>query len=208
MLSGPSGSGKTVSLKILAREMNVEVVEFRNGTNHSYEGDVGSSFSVALFRRRNLTTVSMLGSESMVQAFTNFLYRAGMAAALDLRPDPEFGSDSTPSSSAPAPLEPNRKRLILLEDLPNTSHYPTKLALRSALLQFLASPRATCPLVVIVSEAFARPGVGTESESTGGDGVGFGENVDARNVCGVEVLQNPACREISSVHSLTTHVSA
>lgn len=138
----------------------------------------------------------------MVQQFTSFLHRAGMAAALDLGPDPTLASTST-SSSTPTILDPKRKRLILLEDLPNTSHYPTKLALRSALLQFLASPRATCPLVVIVSEAFARPGVGTESESTGGDGVGLGENVDARNVCGVEVLQNHACREISSVlHSL------
>ena len=148
-----------------------------------------------------LTLLSIAGSESMVQQFTNFLHRAGMSAALDLGPDPTFGSASSSSSStkAPAIIDTNRKRLILLEDLPNTSHYPTKLALRSALLQFLASPRATCPLVVIVSEAFARPGVGTESESTGGDGVGFGENVDARNVCGVEVLQNHACREISSV---------
>lgn len=136
----------------------------------------------------------------MVEQFTSFLARAGMAPALELGPDPSLlpppSSSSSSSSSAPLPPSESSKRLILLEDLPNTSHYPTKLALRSALQQYLASPRVTCPLVVIISEALARPGVGLEAESTSGENR-RGESVDARSVCGIEVLQAPGCREIS-----------
>lgn len=139
------------------------------------------------------------GSESMVNRFTSFLSRAGMAPSLD------FGdSDSTPSASTstststPSPsTSSNPRRLILLEDLPNVSHYPTKLALRSALSQFLTSPRVTCPLVLIVSEALTRPGNDGVNEMIGGVvGGGREESLDSRGVCGLEVLQHPACREI------------
>jgi cell cycle checkpoint protein len=118
----------------------------------------------------------------MVEQFTSFLARAGMAPALELGPDPSLpppSSSSSSSFSAPLPPSKRSKRLILLEDLPNTSHYPTKLALRSALQQYLA-----------------RPGVGLEAESTSGENR-RGESVDARSVCGIDVLQAPGCREIS-----------
>lgn len=134
--------------------------------------------------------------------FTSFLSRAGMAPALDLGPDPDSLSPALSSTSTSQPsssqtlISSSRKRLILLEDLPNVSHFPTKLALRSALMQYLKSPRVTCPLVLIVSEALARPGVGPEAESVGGDGAGRGESVDARAVCGMEVLGAVGCRQI------------
>lgn len=137
----------------------------------------------------------------MVNRFTNFLSRAGMAPALDFGPDPDEPSSQTQSSATPTPSNPiptskRARRLVLLEDLPNTSHYPTKLALRSALQQYLASPRVTCPLVVIISEALSRPGVGPESESMSGESR-RGESIDSRSVCGLEVLEKPGCREIS-----------
>lgn len=130
-----------------------------------------------------------------------------MAPALDFGPDPTQPTASTSSSSQsqksffpppPRPVKQNSRRLILLEDLPNVSHYPTKLALRSAVQQYLASPRVTAPLVIIISEALARPG-----DETGG-GAGWlsgngrrGESIDARSVLGVEILNSPACREIA-----------
>lgn len=141
--------------------------------------------------------------------FASFLSRAGMAPALDFGPDPSdlsaSSSSTSPSSSSStpsAPTNPSSRRLLLIEDLPNVSHYPTKLALRSALAQYLSSPRVTAPLVLIVSEALARPG----DDEAGGGGGGWlsgngrrGESVDARGVCGVEVLEHPACREIACV---------
>ncbi|KAK4690504.1 hypothetical protein P7C70_g9563, partial [Phenoliferia sp. Uapishka_3] len=39
VMSGPSGAAKTATLRILAKEYGVEVVEYRNGGNHSFAGD-------------------------------------------------------------------------------------------------------------------------------------------------------------------------
>ncbi|KAL8292578.1 hypothetical protein RQP46_001190 [Phenoliferia psychrophenolica] len=181
VMSGPSGAAKTATLRILAEENDIELVEYRNGNNLSFAGDYSR--------------------ESMVNQFHNFLSRAGMAPALELCGDPDvpLSIPSTSSSASQLPTtpttKPGGKRLILIEDLPNTSHYQTKLAFRSALQQYLASPRVTCPMVVIVSEALSRPGVGEGAESTNGDGR-MDESVDARSVCGIDVLQAPGCREI------------
>ncbi|GAA5895623.1 hypothetical protein JCM8208_005283 [Rhodotorula glutinis] len=184
VLSGPAGAGKTAALRTLASEMGVELVEWREGT------------SVQLADEHR---------ESLMHRFASFLSRAGMAPALDFGPDPSdpSASSSTSTSSsiaASAPSSSSCRRLLLIEDLPNVSHYPTKLALRSALAQYLSSPRVTAPLVLIISEALARPG----DDEAGGGGGGWlsgngrrGESVDARGVCGVEVLEHPACREIA-----------
>lgn len=143
--------------------------------------------------------------ESLVHRFTSFLARAGMAPALDFGPEPV---PSTSKAQPPArksffpppppPPAARGRRLVLLEDLPNVSHWPTKLALRSAVQQYLSSPRVTAPLVIVISEALARPG----DESGGGAGWlsgngRRGESIDARGVLGVEILTHPACREIS-----------
>ncbi|BGO95909.1 hypothetical protein NBRC10512_005496 [Rhodotorula toruloides] len=181
VLSGPAGAGKTATVKALANEMGAEIVEWKEGTNVDYANDDAR--------------------ESLVHRFSSFLARAGMASALDFGPDPSDPSSSTSSATPSAKVEdgssPSR-RLILLEDLPNVSHYPTKLALRSAINQYLTSPRVTSPLVVIISEAMARPG----DDDGGGAGWLNGngrrrESLDARSVLGIEILNHPACREIS-----------
>jgi len=146
----------------------------------------------------------MAGGESTVAQFTSFLSRAGMAPALDFGPDDSEPLSATPTSqpsTSQTSTANGRKRLILLEDLPNVSHYPTKLALRSAVMQFLKSPRVTCPLVLIVSEALARPGVGPDAESVSGDGAIRGESLDARSVCGMDVLGAVGCRLIQYAHN-------
>ncbi|KAM0750463.1 Rad17-domain-containing protein [Meredithblackwellia eburnea MCA 4105] len=175
VLSGPSGSAKTATLRVLAKELDVDILEYRNPANFSFAGETQR--------------------ESLVDHFIHFLSRAGMAPALELVSDSLVASTSSSKPSFPPPSQKDQKRLILMEDLPNISHYPTKLAFRSALQQYLASPRVTCPLVVIVSEALSRPGVAEGGEST----TGFNrleESVDARSVCGIEVLQAAGCREI------------
>ncbi|GAA6019350.1 hypothetical protein JCM11491_000903 [Sporobolomyces phaffii] len=189
VLSGPAGSGKTACLTTLARERGVQVLEWTEDANVSNANDD--------YR------------ESMVGRFTSFLARAGMTPSLDFVDSPSsstsFSSASAVASSSsnllplsPDPRNRDVRRLILLEDLPNVSHYPTKLALRSALLQYLSSPRVTCPLVLIVSEALARPGVSDGSVEAGAGGWSRNaDSLDSRSVCGVQVLQHPACREIS-----------
>ncbi|SCV69150.1 BQ2448_2170 [Microbotryum intermedium] len=184
VLSGPAGAGKTATVKVLAEELGVEILEWRNGGNWEVANDSSR--------------------ESIVHQFTSFLAQAGMAPALQLGPDPSLPSTQPkastlrhttqePSSRSKAP------RLILLEDLPNTSHYPTKLAFRSSIQQYLASPRVTCPIVIIISEALSRPGVDSIQNNAGG-GLMFdsrnNDSYDARSVLGNEVLLQPGVREI------------
>ncbi|GAA6039753.1 hypothetical protein JCM8097_004201 [Rhodosporidiobolus ruineniae] len=186
VLSGAAGSAKTAALKVLCEEMDVDIVEWAEGMRDEDGGYDGPR-------------------ESLMNRFSSFLASAGMAPALDFV-DFEDSSDAPPSSSSSSrasssklPLSPpssKSRRLILLEDLPNVSHFPTKLALRSAIAQYLASPRVTCPLVVVISEALARPGADDGGGVSLGGG-GRGDSFDARSVLGVELLQHPACREIA-----------
>lgn len=146
----------------------------------------------------------------MVQKFNSFLTRAGMVPSLEFtNPDSSDeeeaqhspkASTSSNSNSKVEDTATRRRRLILLEDLPNISHFQTKQAFRSSLSQYLTSPRVNCPLVLIVSEALTRPGTDSLENSGGGGGGGFlnrgDENVDSRSVCGLQILQHPACREI------------
>ncbi|BGP58407.1 RFC checkpoint protein Rad17 [Rhodotorula sphaerocarpa] len=186
VLSGPAGAGKTAVVKLLAAEMDTEVIEWKEGQGGRFDADPDR--------------------ESLVHRFTSFLARAGMAPALDFGPDPSASTSASSSSPRksffppppPASTKSQARRLILLEDLPNVSHWPTKQALRSAVQQYLASPRVTAPLVIVISEALARPG-----DEEGG-GAGWlsgngkrGESIDARSVLGVEILNHPACREIA-----------
>ncbi|GAA5962263.1 hypothetical protein JCM3765_004725 [Sporobolomyces pararoseus] len=192
VLSGPSGSGKTTSLKLLAKEFKVEILEWKESS-------------------QVLNSNDDYDDESMVSKFQSFLTRAGMVPSLEFsNPDSEDDEEedqvtppTTPlaSTSTSTSSSNQKKRLILLEDLPNVSHYETKQIFRSSLLQYLTSPRVNCPLVLIVSEALSRPGIDSLETITagtgGGSGIGRGdENVDSRSVCGLQVLQHPACREI------------
>ncbi|GAA5838526.1 hypothetical protein JCM11251_003416 [Rhodosporidiobolus azoricus] len=190
ILSGAAGSAKTAALKVLCKEMDVQTVEWTESMKDEFAGAVEGP------------------RESLVDRFSSFLAQAGMAPALDFGDSDDSFDGPIPSTSTTSakPLSPSsifpslaarNRRLILLEDLPNVSHYPTKLALRSAIAQYLASPRVTCPLVVIISEALARPGTDDGGGVALGGGGGRGDSLDARSVLGVEILQHPACREIA-----------
>lgn len=47
VLSGPSGAAKTATLKILAEEQEIEILEFRNGSNLSFGGIDTGAFVVS-----------------------------------------------------------------------------------------------------------------------------------------------------------------
>ncbi|GAA5987128.1 hypothetical protein JCM11641_006435 [Rhodosporidiobolus odoratus] len=196
VLSGAAGSAKTAALKVLCQEMGVGIVEWAEGMRDEGGGDEPR--------------------ESLIHRFSSFLAVAGMAPALDFgsfeesaaqpssSSSPPVASSSCASASAPHSALPAGKRLILLEDLPNVSHYPTKLALRSAVSQYLSSPRVTCPLVIVISEALARPGTDAGGGiALGSMGLNRGDSLDARSVLGVEILQHPACREIARTATAT-----
>jgi len=50
VLSGPAGAGKTAALRTLAREMGVEIVEWREGTSVQSAADERASWLLYEFR--------------------------------------------------------------------------------------------------------------------------------------------------------------
>lgn len=128
-----------------------------------------------------------------MEAFTSFVSRAAVAPTLTLAPEGSTSKISASSKSQSFDDDgDSRRKLLVVEDLPNVSHWPTRQRFQASLRQFLNSPRARCPLVVVVSDALVRPG---GSADEGGFSSGD-SSLDARSTCGVEVLGSPACRAI------------
>lgn len=54
VLSGPAGAAKTATLKILAQEQEIEILEYRNSSNLSFGGEgQGAIISSQLFQPMN-----------------------------------------------------------------------------------------------------------------------------------------------------------
>ncbi|KAH0564932.1 hypothetical protein GP486_001670 [Trichoglossum hirsutum] len=144
ILKGPSGTGKTTTVSLLSKDMGFDILEWRNpvGTEYSSEGIV-----------------------SVSAQFEEFLGRGGKFGSLDLSNSMEEPRDG----AAEAANAPSRKKIILVEEFPNTfTRSSTALqSFRSSLQYFLASSCPTpgtifsnqtpaseqiIPLVLIISE--------------------------------------------------------
>lgn len=168
LLKGAAGTGKTTTVQLLADELNVEVLEWRNPV-----GSVDTSD----------------GFQSMTAQFEEFLGRSGKFGQLDI-----FSTDEAiPSKPEPKPLD-RRKRLILVEEFPNTFTRSSGAlqSFRSTILQYLAANMPPLsmgfgahtkdnitPLVLIVSETLLT----TTSSSA--------DSFTAHRLLGPEILKHP-----------------
>ncbi|KAG6031417.1 hypothetical protein E4U41_007579 [Claviceps citrina] len=121
ILKGAAGSGKTTTMRLLARDMGLELLEWKNPTPSWGTGFVSSSAQ-----------------------FGEFLGRGGKFGTLDV----EGGSaDFTPTSSHGTGTTSRAKRVILIEEFPNTFSRasPALGSFRSTILQYLAGHGHTTP---------------------------------------------------------------
>ena len=125
LLNGPAGCGKTALIRVLADEMDCEIIEFSNVANAS-SLDVNS-------------VPTALGASRMEQ-FATWLMMAGRSGSLSL---------SSTSSSAPK-KNGNKKKLLLLEDLPYVTRDYSE-DFRRMLMSHMSYPGAY-PLVAIIDE--------------------------------------------------------
>ena len=118
ILKGPSGAGKTATITMLAKTMDVDLSEWKN--------PVGSEFSSEVYL-------------SMSACFEDFLGRSGKFNTLALA-DSIGDVSETPIPTADAIRESTRKRIILMEEFPNTflSTSNALRSFRSCVLQYLA----------------------------------------------------------------------
>ncbi|KAI0301597.1 Rad17 cell cycle checkpoint protein-domain-containing protein [Multifurca ochricompacta] len=139
ILSGPAGSGKTATLRVLAREMDFEIAEYKNNTN-------STQFSALTGEPSTSDTQD---------TFATFLNRAG--------------SYTSVFTSA-------RRRLVLVEDLPNILHPGIRARFHDTLRVYVERASGVVPVIIVVSDA----GLRTEGDSSGGRSLDL--VIDARTV--------------------------
>ncbi|PCH37104.1 Rad17-domain-containing protein [Wolfiporia cocos MD-104 SS10] len=204
VLTGPAGTAKTTTLRVLARELDIEILEWNNSLDDRFRNDHDYSEG---------TGGGELEYESVADRFQAFLARASTCcsvfstASLDSSL-PLQGSkvapfhtamqtSSLPASTPQAMLQPLAKRqLILLKDLPNILHPSTQAAFHATLEAFAFSPVQVSPMVIIISDAGLR---GEDAEDVlGGDGWRrTKEAFDIRTVLQPSLLNSPYVTHIS-----------
>ncbi|KAF6836808.1 cell cycle checkpoint protein rad17 [Colletotrichum plurivorum] len=173
LLKGAAGSGKTTTMRLLARDMGFELLEWRNPT-----GANGAN----------------LGYASSSAQFQEFLGRGGKFGQLDLdvtEAPPRPAATDKPGSSS--------QKIILVEEFPNTfSRSSTALtSFRSTILEYLAANTPSLsafgrrpadgsitPVVLVISETLLT----TTSASA--------DSFTAHRLLGPEILRHPGTRVI------------
>ncbi|TGJ87476.1 hypothetical protein E0Z10_g1244 [Xylaria hypoxylon] len=169
ILKGAAGTGKTTTLRILAKEMRCEILEWRNPTT-----------SPGVYQ----------GFQSASVQFGEFMGRGGKFSQLDLGLEDSASKNNEMSDGTP--------KIMLIEEFPNTfaSSSTAMTSFRQAVLQFLAtntpslSPFAKpskdpiTPVVMIISETLLT----TTSASA--------DSFTAHRLLGPEINRHPGTRVI------------
>ncbi|KAK3311163.1 Rad17 cell cycle checkpoint protein-domain-containing protein [Chaetomium strumarium] len=173
VLKGPAGSGKTTTLRLLARDMRCEVLEWRNPAN---------SFGVA-----------GSGYQSAAAQFEEFLGRGGKFGQLDVDSE-EAMPPPPPLATATSVAARAERRLILVEEFPNTFMRSSTglMGFRNAIIQFLAANTPALagfgtsyitdpitPIIMVISETLLT----TTSASA--------DSFTAHRLLGPEILRHP-----------------
>ncbi|KAH8893738.1 hypothetical protein GQ53DRAFT_96508 [Thozetella sp. PMI_491] len=166
ILKGAAGTGKTTTLQLLAREMQLEVLEWRNPTS---------------------TFGATLGFQSASAQFDEFLGRGGKFGQLDLDEDESLGVEANLTDDS-------GRRVILIEEFPNTFMRSSSAlrSFRNTILQFLATNTPSLaafsqmagadpviPVVMVISETLLT----TTSASA--------DSFTAHRLLGPEILRHP-----------------
>lgn len=170
VLKGPAGSAKTTTLRLLANDMGFQVLEWKNPDNNVGSGFVSSSAK-----------------------FDEFLGRSGKFGALEMEDDVPTPS-MTSSGSLNRDAKTNARRLMLIEEFPNTfsRSSSTLTSFRSSILSYLSTHTPSLasfghkrhqesiqPVVIIISETLLT----TTSASA--------DSFTAHRLLGPEILRHP-----------------
>ncbi|KAI9769620.1 MAG: Cell cycle checkpoint protein rad17 [Geoglossum simile] len=177
ILKGPSGTGKTLTISLLSKDMNIDILEWRNPVGMEYSSE---------------------GFVSMSAQFEEFLGRGGKFGSLELSSKLEDSRGDAPETASIS----SQKKIILVEEFPNTFTRSSSAlqSFRSALQNFLASNRPShkalffnhktpneqiTPLVLIISETLLTTTTASADSFT------------AHRLVGPEILNHPGATLIN-----------
>ncbi|KAL4079446.1 Rad17 cell cycle checkpoint protein-domain-containing protein [Scleroderma citrinum] len=198
-LTGPAGTAKTTTLRVLARELGFQILEWRNGTNER---------SAQFYEDFNnyVHDDSYPDTEALFDKFQAFLTRAmscsnifsgdASATTSKLSSGSQAQPDSTKAHAAPQ-IYSQKRQVVLLEDLPNILHAPTQARFQAALQSFCiasGSSNPGPPVVIIISDSGLRaeqPDDDTWDGGSGGRRWGRPDVLDIRTVLGPALLTSP-----------------
>lgn len=158
MISGPAGSGKSTLIRTLSKSdgLNFEVTEWtsddvQGGADADYYWDRGRS-SDQIFGFERETGRSSLPSSSKLGLF---LSNASRYSTLKMQSEDEGLSMQIIETAQPS--QASSRRIILLEELSNLGHLPTRASFHATLEAFLQQTGdSITPLVIIVSESIPK----------------------------------------------------
>ncbi|GJJ78629.1 cell cycle checkpoint protein [Entomortierella parvispora] len=152
VLTGPAGSGKTTVLRMLAKEMDLHIVEWINSVNENN-----------IIQRPGLPGQDSWRSSTVdgeyipvMRAFEEFFARAHRFQPLQTQGD--SGISNSPSSFSRASPFGKRKNIILIEDLPPVTAYASRKIFQDTISKFSSSGgnRSSAVLVIIISDVFSK----------------------------------------------------
>lgn len=175
VLKGAAGTGKTTTLRLLAKDMDLDVLEWRNPS--------GSGAGISL------------GFSSAAAQFDEFLNRGSRFTQLDLESGGSDSDDPTKETNGTDGAH-QRRKIILIEEFPNTFMRSSSglTGFRNTVLQYLAANTPSLatfaqrgapamdsitPVVMIVSETLLT----TTSASA--------DSFTAHRLLGPEILRHP-----------------
>lgn len=176
ILRGSAGTGKTATINVLSRELDFEILEWKNptaagrGATHGEDG---------------------VFSSGLAGVFEEFVCRAGRFGSLEMAPTSLAPTTPNPTHSPASESGGDRRKVILIEDFPNalfTSSQASLASFRHTIRSFLAMVRSSrCapplpPLVLIISESATVTGPGAFT---------------AHRLLSAEILNHPLTASIS-----------
>ncbi|KAF7377832.1 Rad17-domain-containing protein [Mycena sanguinolenta] len=187
-LTGPAGTAKTATIRVLARELDCELLEWRNAMVESTSNlfDDGEH------------QVYNSDQESLLSKFEAFLTRASTCQPIFTDTERDTKLSSSQSSSSTARPAARKRQIILLEDLPNILHANTQSRFHAALQSLVMSSSVNpVPIVIIVSDAGIRGEASDERLANGSWGKDRDGVLDIRTVLPKDLLHGPYVTQIA-----------
>lgn len=214
VLTGPAGTAKTATIRVLAREMGFEIVEWRNSmSERSPSTFIDDSKDLGGQDLNSFPGDSWIDTEALFDKFQAFLTRASSChnifatssaiASTQSQSRSQLKSlsqPSMPSLPSASSSQPSNRHLILLEDLPNILHLPTQARFQDALQSLCGSSESGPPVVIIISDSGLRGENAYNDDAW--DGAGGArwfkkETIDIRSLLGTDLSTSPYVTRIA-----------